>query len=64
MAGATLLIFCNKQDIEGALTMEEIGEILEVEKIEKRHVHILPCSGVTGDGLLEGVEWMVGDVKS
>ena len=64
LAGATLLIFCNKQDMDGALTMEEIGEILEVEKIEKRHVSILPCSGITGDGLLDGVEWLVSDVKS
>lgn len=58
------MIFCNKQDIEGALSVEEIGEVLEISKIDKWHYNILSCSGVTGDGLLEGVDWIVDDIKS
>ena len=27
LAGATLTIFCNKQDIEGALSIEEIKDV-------------------------------------
>ena len=64
LAGATLLIFCNKQDCEGALTVEQIGEVLEIDKIDKRHYNIQACSGITGDGLLEGMQWMVDDIKS
>ena len=64
LAGATLMIFCNKQDIKGALTLEEISEVLELDKIDKRHWNIQACSAVTGEGLLEGVDWIVDDIKS
>ena len=64
MAGATLLVFCNKQDIAGALTPKEIREVLELDKIEGRHWSIFPCSAMTGDGLLDGIDWVVGDIKS
>jgi ADP-ribosylation factor-like protein 2 len=63
LAGATLLVFCNKQDIAGALTPKEIRDVLELDKIE-RHWSIFPCSAMTGDGLLEGIDWVVNDIKS
>lgn len=50
--GATLLIFCNKQDIEGSLTCDEIKEHLELGSISTRHWGIIGCSARTGDGLL------------
>ena len=67
LAGATLFIFCNKQDVEGALTPKEIREALELdntEAIQGRHWSIMPCSAMTGDGLLEGMDWMVNDIKN
>ncbi len=64
LAGATLLVFCNKQDIAGALNPKEIRDFLEVDKIEGRHWSIFPCSAMTGDGLLEGIDWVVNDIKS
>eukprot|EP00347_Sterkiella_histriomuscorum_P012742 403367393 len=64
LAGATLLVFCNKQDIAGALNPKEIRDFLEVDKIESRHWSIFPCSAMTGDGLLEGIDWVVNDIKS
>ena len=30
----------------------------------KRHVHLVKCSAVTGEGLLEGVEWITNDISS
>jgi ADP-ribosylation factor-like protein 2 len=30
----------------------------------KRHVHMVRCSAVTGEGLLDGVEWVVRDISS
>ena len=30
----------------------------------KRHWHIQPCSAYTGDGLLEGIDWIVKDIAS
>lgn len=64
LAGSTLLIFCNKTDIEGAMTAEEIGEFLEIGTHDKRNVYICSCSGITGEGLLEGMDWIVDDIKS
>ena len=64
LAGATLMIFCNKNDISGSLNVKEISDLLEVEEIEKRHWNIMACSGITGEGLLEGVDWIVDDIKS
>jgi ADP-ribosylation factor-like protein 2 len=63
LAGATLLVFCNKQDVAGALLPADIKEVLELDLIENRHWMIIPCSAMTGEGLLEGMEWVVGDIK-
>lgn len=64
-AGATLLVFANKQDLPGALGKEDIAKILELSVIgESRHWRIEACSAVTGKGLVEGVDWLVTDVAS
>lgn len=66
LAGASLLIFANKQDLEGALTAEGIAEALELsgDAFRTRHWAIKPCSAVTGDGLVEGIDWMISDIAS
>lgn len=64
LMGATLLIFCNKQDIPGSLTSNEIKDFLGLEQITTRHWGIIPCSAKTSDGLLEGVDWIVKDISS
>jgi len=64
LAGASLLILANKQDLAGALSGEEIADVLELhgEAFSKRHWLILPCSAFTGDGLVEGIDWIVSDI--
>lgn len=66
LAGATLLVFANKQDLPGALNSEEIAEALELgsDVFAKRHWAIHPCSAVTGEGLVEGIDWLIRDVAS
>jgi ADP-ribosylation factor-like protein 2 len=64
LAGASLLVFANKQDIAGALTPQEIQEVLNLDAITKRHWCICSCSAVTGEGLVAGVDWMVADIAS
>ena len=63
LLGATLLVFANKQDLPGSLTMEEIGAVLELEKIKSHHWQILGCSAVTGQNLLQGVDWLLDDIS-
>jgi len=64
LAGATLLVMANKQDIEGALPAAEIARVLELEseRFAGRHWSIQGCSGHTGLNLIEGVDWLVRDI--
>jgi ADP-ribosylation factor-like protein 2 len=66
LAGATLLIFANKQDLPGALTVEEICTFLDLDDslASKRHYQVLRCSGLTGEGLMQGFDFIVRDVAS
>ncbi|CAN0202657.1 unnamed protein product, partial [Hapterophycus canaliculatus] len=64
LAGASLLVFANKQDLAGALGAAEIAETLGLESKQfvNRHWSIVACSAVTGEGLAQGVAWMVSDI--
>ena len=45
------------------LSKEDIYEVLELDKMSQyRHWSIMSCSAVTGNGLVEGIDWMVEDV--
>ncbi|KAI8868687.1 putative ADP-ribosylation factor domain-containing protein [Ramicandelaber brevisporus] len=73
LAGAALLILANKQDIEGALSCDQLSQVLELDKIaaSMHHWAIYPCSALKGDKqsdigakLLEGIDWLVTDISS
>lgn len=66
LAGASLLVFANKQDLAGALEVKEIADVLGLEskQFANRHWSIVGCSAVTGEGLAKGVDWMVSDIGS
>jgi len=64
LGGASFLIFANKQDLAGAISPAEIQKMLDLESITTHHWHIQKCSAVTGDGLVEGFEWVVNDIAS
>ena len=58
------MVFANKQDLPGALRAEEIAKVLELDEIKTHHWQILGCSAVTGERLLDGVDWLIGDIAS
>ncbi|KAL4582951.1 hypothetical protein LXL04_007513 [Taraxacum kok-saghyz] len=65
LSGASLLVFANKQDIQGALSPNEIAKVLNLDAMDKtRHWRIVGCSAYTGEGLLEGFDWLVQDIAS
>ncbi|KAK9842022.1 hypothetical protein WJX81_004618 [Elliptochloris bilobata] len=64
LAGASLLILANKQDLPGALSASQIEQALDLAAMGTRHWRITACSAVTGEGLLSAFEWVVGDVQS
>ncbi|KAG6853717.1 ADP-ribosylation factor-like protein 2 [Blastosporella zonata] len=64
LAGASLLVFANKQDLQGSLSAAEIQQALDLGVITTHHWKIWPCSAVTGANLVEGLDWVVGDVAT
>jgi signal recognition particle receptor subunit beta len=60
LAGVPLLVFCNKQDIEGALKPEEISEQLGLAGGEKgRDWSVRGSCAIEGKGIEEGLDWCV-----
>ncbi|XP_032809018.1 ADP-ribosylation factor-related protein 1 [Petromyzon marinus] len=59
--GVPLLVLANKQDMEGCLTVPDIKTAFSdcATKIGKRDCLVQPSSALTGDGVNEGIEWMV-----
>ncbi|KAI8049031.1 ADP-ribosylation factor-like protein 2 [Syncephalis plumigaleata] len=51
LAGASLLVLANKQDLSGAMTVAEIRDALQLDAIE--HIH-----------LLDGLDWLVDEIAS
>lgn len=64
LAGTTVTILANKQDLAGALTCDEIAEALALNSANfaLRHWSIHACSAVTGEGLVEGIDWLITDI--
>ena len=58
LKGAPLLVFCNKQDVEGSLKPEEISEKLGLAGAEKtRPWSVRGSCAIKGEGLEEGLDW-------
>jgi len=65
LSGSSLLILANKQDIQGALRPADIAKVLNLDAMDNsRHWQIVGCSAYTGEGLLAGFDWLVGDIAS
>eukprot|EP00922_Rhytidocystis_sp_ex-Travisia-forbesii_P032245 GHVS01047957.1.p1 GENE.GHVS01047957.1~~GHVS01047957.1.p1 ORF type:complete len:186 (-),score=28.40 GHVS01047957.1:429-986(-) len=63
LMGASLLVLANKQDLAGALTSEQIYQALDLESMSmSRHWCVKSCSAMTGDGLIDGIDWLVDDI--
>jgi len=62
LAGASLLVFANKQDLQGSMTDAEIRDALDLASIITHRWKIWPCSAVTGANLVSGLDWVVNDV--
>merc|ERR1719222_1812698 len=61
LGGIPMLIFANKQDLLQATPADEIAESLNLSAISDRTWTIQACSAKEGDGLQDGMEWLVGN---
>jgi ADP-ribosylation factor-like protein 1 len=60
---AILLVFANKQDMEGSKGAAEITEALGLTTIRNRQWSIQETSAAKGLGLFEGFDWLVASIK-
>ena len=64
LRGAVLLVFANKQDVDGAMSPAEISAELELHTQKQHPWQIFASSAVKGDGLYEGLDWLVHSLKA
>jgi len=57
--GVPLLVFANKQDLLSAMPASELSVGLDLTSIKDRAWQIASCSAKTGEGLAEGMQWLV-----
>jgi small GTP-binding protein len=61
MAGrpeAKLLILANKQDVSGAMNAGQVEELIQPQLLKCNKWKLQPCSAYTGEGLMEGLNWL------
>lgn len=61
--GVPLLVFANKQDLLNSLSPHEISSSLNLSSIRDRTWTIQPCSAKDGEGLEDGMEWIISNVN-
>lgn len=63
LAGVPVMVFSNKCDLLNALSADEVAEELGLHMIRDRVWQIQACSAKTGEGLSQGIEWVVKHMK-
>lgn len=63
LMGVPVLIFANKQDLINASRASTIAEELRLSKIRDRPWQIQPCSATEGEGIQDGIDWVMKNVK-
>jgi ADP-ribosylation factor protein 6 len=66
MREVIILVFANKQDLPEAMKPQEIQDKLglTLTGLRNRNWYVQPCCASTGDGLYEGLSWLMSNNKS
>ncbi|XP_076436838.1 ADP-ribosylation factor-like protein 3 [Babylonia areolata] len=59
LAGVPVLVFANKQDLVSASEAHEVSQNLGLSTLRDRQWQIQPCSALKGEGVKDGLDWMV-----
>lgn len=60
---AALLVFANKQDQPGALSASEVSKELNLVELKDRSWSIVASSAIKGEGITEGLDWLIDVIK-
>ena len=63
MRNACLLVFANTADLPHALKADQVRDELQLEQLGARAWHVQPSCATTGDGLWQGLTWLVKNVQ-
>ncbi|KAK7580097.1 hypothetical protein V9T40_000726 [Parthenolecanium corni] len=65
LSGVPLLVLANKQDIPQCMGVREVKPIFDqnAHLIGRRDCMVMPVSALTGDGVDEGIKWLVESIK-
>ena len=53
-----VLVWANKQDCDGAMTVLEVTDALQLHTVKGKQWHVQPSCALTGEGLREGLDWV------
>ena len=59
-----ILILANKQDLKGTMSSGEVTEKIGIDKFKDKEWFVQGCSGITGQGLKEGLDWLISKLKN
>jgi ADP-ribosylation factor protein 1 len=59
VANALLLVYANKADLPGAMSTDEVADRMRLHTIRGRQCRIQSCCATSGEGLVEGLEWVI-----
>ncbi|OLS16410.1 MAG: small GTP-binding protein [Promethearchaeota archaeon CR_4] len=57
-----ILIYANKKDIYKRFEIAKFATIFDLRKLLKNPWKVMPCSAKTGEGLEEGLKWLVDNI--
>ena len=57
-----ILIYANKKDLYKQFEASKFATIFELRKLSKNPWKVVPCSAKTGEGLEEGLKWLVDSI--
>jgi len=60
---AHLLVFANKQDLPGAMSVSEMTDKLGLQNLGGRKWYIQSTCATSGDGLYEGLDWLASQLN-
>ncbi|KAF9180089.1 Arf GTPase arf1 [Haplosporangium sp. Z 27] len=62
-ADVPLLVYANKQDLRHTMTVAEVRDALGLNSIRGREWHIQGTVAITGEGLYDGLDWLLKRLK-
>lgn len=64
LKAAPLLVLANKQDLPSPMSHSEVSERLGLGQLKTRQWSIFGASAVRGEGIAEGMDWLVSVLKT